>query len=283
MTDTTTAWVAQAIRRVREERGWSQTELARRLERTQTSVSYWESGKRTPGLDELLELSDVLDVGVSAFIPPTHARRGVTAILRASVARLADADLERAIDALVAEAEDAELPPAELEVTASAPTTAANELLEKAGVAEPPVPVDDLARRCGALVIYHALPDSLSGLVFALDGGGVIGINETHHLNRKRFSLAHELGHFLLGHYLLVRDGESGYDDRFHIDSSDGTPPGYDWRAERAANDFAAELLMPRKFVSPAFANTTDPADLAAQFEVSELAMGYRLVNLGLR
>jgi Zn-dependent peptidase ImmA (M78 family)/DNA-binding XRE family transcriptional regulator len=279
VTDTTTAWVAQAIRRVREQRGWSQSELARRLERTQTSVSYWESGKRTPGLDELLELSDVLDVGVDTFIPPERTRRPVTAVLRATVARLADTDLEHAVDALVEQAEGAGLPEVELEISGKAPTHAANELLEKAGVSDPPVSVQELARRCGVLVLHHDLPDSLSGLVFALDGGGVIGINAGHHPNRQRFSLAHELGHFLLGHH----QGGIGHEDRFHIDSSDAMPPGYDAGAERSANEFAAELLMPRKFVSAAFRETTDPGDLAAQFEVSEVAMGYRLVNLGLR
>ena len=224
-------------------------------------------------------MSDVLDVGVDTFIPPERTRRPVTAVLRATVARLADTDLEHAIDALVEQAEDADLPEVELEITGRTPTHAANELLEKAGVSGPPVPVEELARRCGVLVLYRDLPDSLSGLVFALDGGGVIGINARHHLNRQHFSLAHELGHFLLGHH----QGGIGNEDRFHIDSSDAMPPGYDAGAERSANEFAAELLMPRKFVSAAFHETTDPGDLAAQFEVSEVAMGYRLVNLGLR
>jgi hypothetical protein len=60
-------------------------------------------------------------------------------------------------------------------------------------------------------------------------------------------------------------------------------PKTFDWRAARAANDFAAELLMPRRFISAAHAGNSDPALLAERFEVSQLAMGYRLVSLGLR
>jgi hypothetical protein len=40
---------------------------------------------------------------------------------------------------------------------------------------------------------------------------------------------------------------------------------------------------MPRRFVAPAFDADPNPPSLAKRFEVSEIAMGYRLVNLGLR
>jgi Zn-dependent peptidase ImmA (M78 family) len=93
------------------------------------------------------------------------------------------------------------------------------------------------------------------------------------------FSLAHELGHFLLGHHLRGR----GFGERFHLDIAEGTPPDYDWRAERAANDFAADVLMPRRLISQAFEQVSAPGLLAERFDVSEVAMGYLLLNLGLR
>jgi Zn-dependent peptidase ImmA (M78 family) len=255
------------------------SELARRIDRTQTAVSYWEAGKRSPGLDDLVDLAEALDVTVEVFFPPERTRGEVTAVLRATVERLADAELHTAIDSLVREAEEASPPPTQITITGTAPTHAANELLEKAGVTEPPVDVAALAKLCGVTVLDGEFPDSLSGLVFAYNDSAVIGVNSTHHPNRQRFSLAHELGHYLLGHHQQNR----GYEDRFHIDSSDGTPPGFDWRAERTANEFAAELLMPRRLISQEFKRNQDPIALAVKFEVSELAMGYRLVNLGLR
>jgi Zn-dependent peptidase ImmA (M78 family)/DNA-binding XRE family transcriptional regulator len=263
----TSAWVAGAIRDAREARGWSQSELARRLNKTQTAISYWEAGKRLPGIDDLVELAGVLDTTVDVFFPPEQVRRPVTAVLRATAARLADTELQAAIDRLLVEAEEADPLQASIAIMASTPTHAANELLEKAAIAGPPVPVEHLAQLCGVLVFYEDFPDSLSGLVFANEGTAVIGVNANHTENRQRFSLAHELGHNLLGHHL----------------ESQGALLGYDWRAERAANEFAAEVLMPRRFISAVFKEAQDPAALASSFAVSEIAMGYRLVNLGLR
>ena len=51
---------------------------------------------------------------------------------------------------------------------------------------------------------------------------------------------------------------------------------------ERQANRFAAELLMPEVLVEQEVASRgADPVRLACQFAVSDLAMGFRLVNLG--
>lgn len=116
--------------------------------------------------------------------------------------------------------------------------------------------------------------DGLSGVLVELEGGAAIGYANQYE-PRRRFSIAHELGHHLLRHY-----------DNFHIDpertASDGHPPGYDWRDERAANDFAAHLLMPAAWISERFKSPRDVPRLAGQFGVSQEAMRYRLVNLGL-
>ncbi len=275
----TSAWIARRIREARDQLGWSQTELADRLGRTQTAVSLWEAGKRTPGLDDLIDIADVLEMDVNTFLPPNRARRPVVAVLRATAERLVDSHLYTAIDELVSDAEGMTLPERELVVSAAAPSHAANELLEKAQVEAPPIDVLDLCTRCGVLVLKRSFPEALSGLVFAHESGAVIGINTNQVETRQRFSMAHELGHFLLGHH----ERSSDYEHRFHIDVSEGNPPGFDWRAERAANDFAADLLMPRRFIAAEFQQSQDPAKLAARFDVSEIAMGYRLVNLGLR
>jgi Zn-dependent peptidase ImmA (M78 family)/DNA-binding XRE family transcriptional regulator len=275
----TTAWVARRIREAREQLGLSQAELARRLDRTQTAISLWESGKRTAGLDDLIDIADALDLDVSTLLPPNRARRPVVTVLRATAERLVDHELYTAIDKLVSEAEASPMPQPDLVVSATTPAHAANELLEKARVDATPVDVQSLCSRCGVLVLKSPFPDALSGLVFAHEGGAVAGINSSHTDTRQRFSLAHELGHFLLGHH----ERSSDYEHRFHIDVSEGTPPGFDWRAERAANDFAADLLMPRRLIAAEFERSQDASKLATRFQVSEIAMGYRLVNLGLR
>jgi Zn-dependent peptidase ImmA (M78 family)/DNA-binding XRE family transcriptional regulator len=272
-------WVAHQIARQRDLRGWPQSELARRLGRTQTAVSYWEAGKRTPGFDDLLDLCDAFDVPLETFIPPAHARRPVTAVLRATAERLASAELSEAVEVLLSDAERVAMPKKVIDVGARQPAYAANELLEKANAtSRAPIDVKSIAKRCGVLVLPRSFPEPLSGLVFAHEGGAVIGVNSEHSETRQRFSVAHELGHYVLRHHELAPD-----EARLHIDISEGAPPSYNWRAERAANEFAADLLMPRRLVTQEFADRPQPAALARRFKVSELAMGYRLLDLGFR
>jgi transcriptional regulator with XRE-family HTH domain len=268
----TAAWVARRIREARDEQGWTQAELARRTERTQAALSLWEGGKRIPGLDDLIDLASALQKELGYFFPPEDVRQPIGMLLRGTAERIASRDLEKILEDLLAEAEQIGMPAAEIEIGATTPTRAADELLEKAGIEEPAVPVDQLARSCGTLVVVRSMPDDLSGLVFEMDHGAVIGVNSEQSDNRQRFSIAHELGHHLLSHH-----------DRFHIDVTEGDPPGYDWQTERAANEFAADLLMPRDMVSARFQKTPDTHHLARDFKVSDLALGYRLVNLGLR
>jgi transcriptional regulator with XRE-family HTH domain len=51
----------QALKRAREQRGWSQREMASRVGLTQTHISGIESGKIVPRYDTLLELVRMLD------------------------------------------------------------------------------------------------------------------------------------------------------------------------------------------------------------------------------
>lgn len=110
------------------------------------------------------------------------------------------------------------------------------------------------------------------GLVFEYVDGAVIGVNAERHPNRQDFSIAHELGHFLLNHH-----------DRFHLHVDGGIDPSFDEPVERQANQFAAEILMPAKLVREAYENDSDTSEIAKRFRVSEIALGFRLMNLGLK
>ncbi len=268
--------VAEAIKSGRQEREWSQTDLAEQLGRTQTAISYWESGKRVPGLDDLLDLSSALQKDVSFFLPSSHERQPIRAILRATAAQLDLAELDSALQDFLDQVEGLTLPLKTIEISAHRPGVAARELLKLSGTSQPPVDVKELAEGCGVMVLEYPFDDDLSGLVVEFDGGAAIGVNGDQASVRQRFTIAHELGHYLLGHH-----------ERFHIDlgqgERDGTPPGYDWISERAANDFAAELLMPANMVHEFYDGDRSVSELAALFDVSTLAMGYRLANLGFR
>lgn len=145
-----------------------------------------------------------------------------------------------------------------------------------------PVDVIDIARKHEIDIRYQSLETSVSGVLVVKDGRPTIGINQTHHPNRQRFTIAHELGH-----YLLHRDISTVFVDAvYHRDdeSSEGTK-----LQEIEANAFAAELLIPETMVREQFGHQpiADVDDalirrLAARFEVSAQALTIRLTTLGL-
>ncbi len=57
----------KTIRQLRQERGWTQETLARRLGAGQTAVSAWERGERMPRQRSILRLADVFGVPVEAI------------------------------------------------------------------------------------------------------------------------------------------------------------------------------------------------------------------------
>ena len=92
---------------------------------------------------------------------------------------------------------------------------------------------------------------------------------------RKRFTLAHELGHWVC----QCLEGRAQVADVLcrETDLADAA-----LRArEREANIFAAELLMPRAAVREVWAEERDVAAAAVRFAVSDVAMGWRLYALG--
>ncbi|MBK5545963.1 ImmA/IrrE family metallo-endopeptidase [Pseudomonas sp. TH04] len=94
--------------------------------------------------------------------------------------------------------------------------------------------------------------------------------NNSEIVYRNRFTLAHELGHVLLGHV-----NEATPQQR------DTTFGNYN-PIERAANAFAAELVMPEQKVRELFAGASSVPQMSEAFGVSNAAMSYRLKNLGL-
>ena len=161
----------------------------------------------------------------------------------------------------------------------------ANEVLEKAGFFEVPLPVDLVARRLGLRVEPTDLGDDISGLLVIDNGKGTIGYNASHPRVRQRFSIAHELGHFLLHR----NDLQLFIDKRYAIAFRDKRSSSGEYRREREANAFAAALLMPeslmRREIRKHDFDLGDEATLdalAEAFDVSVQAMAYRLANLNL-
>jgi len=130
-----------------------------------------------------------------------------------------------------------------------------------------------IAHAAGVKVIGEAL-GTLAGkfeIVEGISGGPVISYNVLDPTLRQRFTIAHELGHYALQHGARFRDSTQSF-----------SLANYD-PVEAAANKFAAELLMPAAVVNGLInkRNITDFNTLAQLFNVSSVAMKYRLKNLG--
>jgi CheY-like chemotaxis protein/DNA-binding XRE family transcriptional regulator len=64
-----------SIKKIREEKGFSQEALARKLNVAQSTIGMWESGKRTPKLDELNRLARILNITVNRLIGQPKERK----------------------------------------------------------------------------------------------------------------------------------------------------------------------------------------------------------------
>lgn len=148
-----------------------------------------------------------------------------------------------------------------------------------------PVDVESVAEYLGLSIVDEDLESSVSAMLVVKDGrGGVIGVNTNHHPNRKRFSLAHEIGH-----YLLHRKEATVFVDAAPVFFRDDTSSAGTERQEIEANAFAAELLIPADSLRESVEQQAlDPYDdaavqrLARAFGVSAQALTIKLVRLGL-
>jgi len=155
------------------------------------------------------------------------------------------------------------------------------ELLEKSNVIRPPVPVEKIAARLGIVVRYSPAKDELSGALIRNSKEVVIGVNSAHHEHRQRFTIAHEIGHFLLHKGIQLH-----VDQDFRINLRDSRSSTAEDIEEMDANRFAAQLLMPFQFIwKDARRRTTSELDLVMElvrkYIVSPRAMELRLRSLG--
>lgn len=140
-----------------------------------------------------------------------------------------------------------------------------------------PVDIIGLANDLGVNVNEAWLADDVSGELVRIDENKYeINVNAAHHLTRKRFTIAHELGHFLY-HKDLIGDGLD--DDRAYRSTSAGRY--HNTRIgpvqETQANQFAANTLMPHTLINSLRAEGLSRSQMAKRLQVSEHALAIRL------
>ncbi len=123
-------------------------------------------------------------------------------------------------------------------------------------------------------VKYDTMDVTKSGSLSCVDGKWIMCINSRHNPKRQRFTMAHELGHYILHRGKNIEFVDATF---FRSDEMDSI--------EYNANEFASRLLMPedklRKLIDED--RIKNIGELASRFDVSSAAMKYRVISLGYR
>lgn len=122
--------------------------------------------------------------------------------------------------------------------------------------------------------LTYAPLDGASGHIFRNGDRAVIRVSDQIvQLGRRRFTIAHEAGHFLLRHKISTSA---------ILDAN--APPPFSAHQEREANVFATEFLMPEAWVKPYCKGTSISLSvvraIAEAFRVSNVAAAVRHVEL---
>jgi Zn-dependent peptidase ImmA (M78 family) len=136
--------------------------------------------------------------------------------------------------------------------------------------------VEVIEQRVGIPVAVVDMAPGYAGAYLLRGGRPSIFVNASDWPTRKRFTLAHELGHHRLGHEPVIDTWEAMY-------ASDRPPE------ETQANAFAAEFVAPKAGILRFLCEHDDPAinldlicRLSARFGLSAEATRYRLATIGL-
>jgi hypothetical protein len=152
------------------------------------------------------------------------------------------------------------------------PIAAAEKLLAKAGINIPPVDLNQITSIWSNLFVVEEELDGTGYLLPIGELGAEILINRDDREERKRFTIAHELGHWVLGLSLKQKIGHFAQPQNVHH-----------VEIERWCDTFATNILMP-KFMIQAYVPQVDPilalnmiVSAASRFKVSEEAFFIRL------
>ncbi|MCI0601816.1 XRE family transcriptional regulator [bacterium] len=238
------------IRQARELHGWTQKQLADKIEVSQSAIAQIEGGFKEPSADLISDISRYTRFPLSFFSNDPLIEFDSSAVVfraHATMTRRELVEAKRYAEVLyelftLLAAKISPVPPSLPKSPSSDPQQAAIETRMHCILTEdgPIVNLIDTLERIGVLIL--ALPVELPRrdafsckIVHDTPGDQVplIAISKNRPADRMRLTIAHELGHLILGHK-----------KRLGVEQ------------EKSANQFAAEFLMPQKgivrdFVSP--------------------------------
>ena len=285
----------------RKARHLTQQQVAESLAVARTTITALEKGERRTRPSELIQLARLYGRPVSQLVGPREFREDFSVQFRAAVAgaetRQAQNELEQAIQSFQGLCEDylylerlngapiRRSYPSQYLISGVSPEVAAEDVASsernRLGIGDGPILNfrEILEDDVGVRVFYTELPSRVAGLfAYTDDLGGCVAVNSRHPEERRRWSMAHEYGHFLAS--------------RFRSDVSilatyERVPAG-----ERFADAFARCMLMPavglrRRFnealrASGGNVTVAEVYRLANYYSVSVPAMMLRMEELRL-
>jgi hypothetical protein len=148
-------------------------------------------------------------------------------------------------------------------------------LLQKMGVTAPQdIDIEAIAYYCGAIVKYRHL-EGCAARIVGINDKAIITVDECSSRGRQRFSVAHELGHWMNHRGTAFLQCQNTTIFSF----SESRSP------ETIANYFASDLILPEYLFKPAATNLPLTFDSASKlsniFETSLTATAIRLIQFG--
>ena len=147
----------------------------------------------------------------------------------------------------------------------------ARNLLKEIGSKEPPISLGTIIRQLQTKYKLTVTPvfdfgEKISGVLVVFEDSAEIGFNKKQGWYRRRFTIAHEIGH------LLMNTTCDNIDKALESNRN----------GEIMANEFAAELLIPLKNLKADFKKgVKDIGELSERYRMSREAVGWKIVHAG--
>lgn len=166
------------------------------------------------------------------------------------------------------------------------PIKLAQGILKQLPGLKPPVPIEEIALALDITEIRELETKGFEGglLAFSDKASGVILVNQRSSRQRRRFTIGHELGHFLNPWHEPQSSGGFQCSSRDFL-ASDVRTSNKAIRMEAEANQFSASLLMPASLLKMDIRAVNELGiaqiwELANTYDVSKEALARRYVEL---
>lgn len=151
----------------------------------------------------------------------------------------------------------------------------AEQVLQENFINNPPIDVYEIAKNEGLEIEVKDFGDKFNDISgYIKPEIRTIFVNSRDPENRRKFTIAHELGH-----WILHRDKLKSEPEKYAVLYRIPLGRAQDDPIEQEANYFAANLLVPQEMLTVRKGEKTEE-ELATEFQVSRDVIGYRLSDL---